>query len=197
MKLLLIRQAIVIPLGAMLVPILIAFSLPGYSSLSQHISEVALLEHPIALVQRAAALTAGVSILLFSVGLILAPIGIFGFSAFAATLVGASMISNGVVVMGSPLHGLYGLGIFMTLVPAFFATEFSASFGPQPICKVSMAVAVFTLLYFWLMLSGLDPEGFRGLSQRIATVVIFGWYSLAAYFLSIGQRKDGYRLAKG
>jgi hypothetical protein len=188
LKIALIRQAIVIPLGSMLVPILIAFTLPGYSSLSQHISEVALLDHPIALIQRLAALAAGISILLFSLGLFLWPIRGFGFSAFAAALFGASMISNGVFVMGSPLHGLYGMGLFMALVPAFFAAELRGALGAHPICKVSMAVAVFNLFYLWLMLSGFDPQEFRGMTQRAATVVIFGWYSLAAYSLAGGQR---------
>jgi hypothetical protein len=89
--------------------------------------------------------------------------------------------------MGSPLHGLYGMGLFMALVPAFFAAEFRGAIGAHRICKVSMAVAVFNLSYLWLMLSGFDPEGFQGMTQRVATVVIFGWYSLAAYTLAVGQ----------
>ena len=72
MKSLLTKQAIVIPLAAMLVPILIAFSLPGYSSISQHISEVAMLDHPIAPIQRIAAVVTGISILLFGLAVLLA-----------------------------------------------------------------------------------------------------------------------------
>jgi len=53
--------------------ILIAFTVPGYSSISQHISELALLLHPIAAVQRISAIVTGVSVLVFGVGLVLVP----------------------------------------------------------------------------------------------------------------------------
>jgi hypothetical protein len=170
----------VIPFGAMLAPILIALFLPDYSSISQHISEVALLDHPVAIVQRAAAIAAGTSILLFGVGLILLSAGNFRFTAIATTVFAASMISNGVVVMGSPLHGLYGLGLFMVLVPAFFASEIPHAWPDWARYRnVAMAVALFNLTYMWLLFSGLEPQQFRGLTQRVATVVIFGWYTLA------------------
>lgn len=90
LKNILIKQAIVIPLGAMLVPILIAFFLPGYSSISQHISEVALLDHPIALIQRGAALITGASITLFGAWLFMAKGA--KYTAVTAVLFGASMI---------------------------------------------------------------------------------------------------------
>jgi hypothetical protein len=69
----LIKQAIIIPIAAMLAPIFIAFFVPGYSSLSQHISETAILDHPIAPIQRIAAFVTGVSILLFGIGVYLSP----------------------------------------------------------------------------------------------------------------------------
>lgn len=72
MKNMLLKQAAVVPLAAMLMPIAIALFLPGYSSVSQHISEVALLDHPVATIQRVAAGIAGVSLCLFSVGLLTA-----------------------------------------------------------------------------------------------------------------------------
>lgn len=182
MKPILIRQVLVIPFGAMLVPILISLFLPDYSSISQHISEVALLDHPVAIVQRAAAIAAGTSILLFGVGLILLSAGNFRFTAVATSVFAASMISNGVVVMGSPWHGLYGLGMFMVLVPAFFASEIPHGWSDWARYRnMAMAVALFNLTYMWLLISGLEPQEFRGLTQRAATVVIFGWYTLAGY----------------
>lgn len=81
--------------------------------------------------------------------------------------------------MGSPLHGLYGLGFFMILVPAFYATEVSEAKSPMRI--LSMLVALLVMFYLWLMLSGFDPYGYRGLTQRIATLIIFGWYSVASW----------------
>lgn len=184
MKDALIKQAIAVPLGAMLVPILIAFFLPGYSSVSQHISEVALLDHPVALIQRLAAFVTGISITLFGIGLFLAKGA--KYTAVAAVLFGASMVSNGLFVMGSPLHGLYGLGFFMVLVPALFAAETSAV--GSSLRNLSMLVALVIMFYLWLMLSGFDPKAFRGLTQRIATLLIFGWYAIASYSLMRNSR---------
>jgi len=45
------------------------------------------------------------------------------FTAVAAFVFGASMISNAVFTMGSPLHGLYAIGLSVILAPAFFAAE--------------------------------------------------------------------------
>lgn len=171
----------------MLVPILIAFTLPGYSSVSQHISEAALLDHPIAPIQRAAAFITGVSVILFGLGLYITNQRRFVFTLIAALLFGASMISNGIFVMGSPLHGLYGLGLFMALVPAFFAAEARGKVSSN-IMTLSLASALLSLGYLWLMLAGLDPDGYEGLTQRISTVVIFGWYSIAAYSLRGGLK---------
>lgn len=179
LKLYLVRQAIVVPIGAMLIPIFIASTLPGYSSISQHISEVALLDHPIAMIQRICAIAAGISILLFGIGLVLVFPRTFGFTVAAVSAFAVSMVSNGVFVMGSPLHGLYGLGLFMALAPAFFAAEFPRRGHHHAIVTLSMAAAVFNLGYMWLILSGFDPDAYRGLTQRLATIVIFGWYAFA------------------
>lgn len=191
----LIKQAVVVPLAAMLVPMLMAFALPGYSSISQHLSELEMLQHPIAAITRVASIVSGVSIVLFALGLVLHAPRRFGFTATCASLAGAAMISNGAFVMGNPLHGLYGLALFMALVPACFAAEQ----GPDPkLTRLSLAAAVVTMVYFWLQFSGLDPHGFRGLTQRMAVVVMFGWYSVAAYVLSRqglaspSARADGY-----
>jgi hypothetical protein len=178
-KLILIKLGAVVPIVAMLIPVLIAFTLPGYSSISQHISAVALLDHPIAVIQRAAAIATGVSVFLFGVGLVLVAPGSFRFTAVAASAVAAAMVSNGIVVMGSPLHGLYGLGLFMALVPALFAAELPREWRDRGVAQLSMACAVFNLAYLWLLFSGLDPAGFRGLTQRIAIVVTWGWYAAA------------------
>ncbi len=179
MKKYLLKQAMILPLAAMLVPITIALFLPNYSSISQHISEVALLDHPIAIIQRSAAILTGVSIALFGVWLYLARL--FKFTALVAVIFAISMVSNGIFVMGSPMHGLYGLGFFMVLIPAFFAAEV----GRENIFlkNFSMLIAFLTMSYLWLMVSGLDLHAIRGLTQRVATLIIFGWYSVVCFSL--------------
>lgn len=184
MKPILVRQAIVVPLATMLVPILIAFSIPGYSSISQHISETALLDHPIASIQRAAAIITGASILLFGLGVLSASSRPMIFTALISVITGISLASNGVFVMGSPLHGLYGVGGFsLMLVPAFFAAEVQQAPDNQVLRQVSLVVAFLSVAYIWSMIVRVELPEFRGLVQRIFTVMYFGWYSFVSYWL--------------
>jgi hypothetical protein len=44
----LLRQSLWLPLAALLLPILIGFTAPSYSSLTQHVSELRRLDHPVA-----------------------------------------------------------------------------------------------------------------------------------------------------
>ena len=179
----LIRQARVVPLAAILVPMLIGFALPGYSSLSQHLSELELLHHPVATITRAGSILCGASILLFGLGLVLEAPRRHAFTALCAAVAGVAMASNGVFASGHPLHGLHGLALFLALVPACFA----AGHGASRLATLSLAASVLALAYFWLQLSGFDPPAWRGLTQRIAVVVMFGWYTIAAF----GMRRAG------
>ena len=178
MKRFLIRQSLFLPLAAMLVPVLLALGVPHYSSMSQHVSELQLLDHPIAAVMRIAPILGGVSILLFGVGAWLTAPTRFAFTALTSAAVAANFISSGIYASGSPLHGLYGVGFFIPLVPACFAAE--AGLGRR-VLQVSLGIAVVTMAYLWLNISGLDP--LRGLTQRISIVVVVGWYSFASYHL--------------
>lgn len=194
MKRFLIRQSRFLPLAAMLVPALLALGVPHYSSMSQHVSELQLLDHPIATLMRFAPIVCGVSILGFGLGAWLAAPGRFAFTALTSAAVAANFISSGLFVSGDPMHGLYGVGFFIPLVPACFAAE--SGLGRQ-VVAMSLGVAVVSMAYLWLNLSGLDP--FRGLTQRIAIVVILGWYSFASYHLlratgaSVGAAAEGAR----
>jgi hypothetical membrane protein len=178
LKHLLIRQSLVVPLMAMLVPMMIALGVPHYSSISQHISELQLLNHPVASVMRISPVITGLSVFLFGIGAYGTDPARFAFTALTATAVAANFISSGIFPSGSSLHGLYGIGFFIPLVPACFAAE--AGLG-RSVSRVSLAAAVLAMAYLWLNLSGLDP--YRGLTQRIAIVLILGWYSYASYLL--------------
>jgi hypothetical protein len=171
-----IRQAAVVPLAAMLVPITIGVLVPGYSVVSQQMSELEMYASFANILSRVAAILTGLSIAVF--GLALLPRG-YRFTPVAAVLFGASMVSNGVVTMGSPWHGLYGIGLFDILVPAFFAAELREPGGSRTMSQLSMAVAIVCLLYSWMMLVRLDPAGFQGLTQRVFSIIVFGWYCFA------------------
>jgi hypothetical protein len=174
----LLRQSLFLPLGAMLVPMLFALGVPQYSSLSQHVSELQLLDHPIAGLMRVAPLVCGASILLFGVGAWLTDPPRYAFTALTAAAAAANFISAGIFASGSPLHGLYGVGFFIPLVPACFAAE--SGLG-RNVVRVSLLVAVVSMAYLWLNLSGVDPV--RGLTQRVALVIILGWYAYASHHL--------------
>ncbi|GHA86261.1 DUF998 domain-containing protein [Cognatilysobacter bugurensis] len=178
MKHLLVRQSLFLPLAALLVPALLALGVPNYSSMTQHVSELQLLDHPIAGLMRVAPILCGMSILLFGIGAYLSAPSRFAFTAFASAAVAANFISAGVFVSGDPLHGLHGVGFFIPLVPACFAAE--SGLG-RSVRQISLAVAVVSMAYLWLNLSDVDP--LRGLTQRLAIVLILGWYSFASYHL--------------
>lgn len=167
---------------------LLALDAPHYSSLTQHVSELQLLDHPVAGLMRFAPIVCGVSILLFGVGAWLTEPSRFVFTALTSAAVAANFISAGMFVSGSPLHGLYGIGFFIPLVPACFAAESGLR---QRVLRVSLAVAVLSMAYLWLNLSGADPV--RGLTQRLAIVVILGWYSFASFQLLQATRLGGER----
>lgn len=185
MRKFLLRQAVYVPLAAMLVPIAASWFVPGYSSVSQHMSELELLGGAVATLTRFAAIVSGASIVLFAFGL-LAHSRQYAFTALASIVFGLSMISNGVFVMGSPLHGLYGVGLIALLGPAFFVAETQHTDIARRVRTWLLAAALLTLLYMWLMFAGLDPMPYRGLTQRLAVIVMFGWYSMASLALLRG-----------
>ena len=44
-------------------------------------------------------------------------------SLWIAAAFGVGMMSNGILLIGSPLHGFYGLPIFSVLLPPAFTAE--------------------------------------------------------------------------
>jgi len=178
----LLRQSVYLPLAAMLVPVASSWFIPDYSSVTQHMSELEMLDGPVVAITRAAAIVSGASIMLFALGL-LAYSRRYAFSALASAVFGLSMISNGIFVMGSPLHGLYGIGLISILGPAFFVAESPSADLDQRTKFWLLSASLLTLAYMWLMFAGLDPVAYRGLTQRLAVLVMFGWYSLASLAL--------------
>ncbi|QKW57297.1 DUF998 domain-containing protein [Stenotrophomonas sp. NA06056] len=186
MRNLAIQQAVYLPLGAMLALIAFAFSVPGYHPLSQHLSELGLMPGLPAKAVQVGPMVSGLAIILFSLAL-LAHGRRFALTVLTSSLFGVSMVSNGVFTTGSPLHGLYGIGIFSILTPLPFLAEL----GPQASTRVAWFARASSLLgmaYLWLMMSGFDPEPYRGLTQRLALLPAFGWYTLAALELRSFRR---------
>lgn len=179
----LIKQAAYLPFGMMLAVVLWALFVPGYSSVTQHMSELQLLPHPIAPVTRIIPIVVGLSVMAFGVGVLIQSRGAMLFTAATALVFGAANTSNGIFISGNPLHGLYGQAMFYVLVPACFVAELPRAVHTRRAVTVSLAVAFVSLTYLWLQFSTLDPHGFRGLTQRVAVLMLTGWYTYAATFL--------------
>lgn len=173
-----IQQAVYVPLGAMLALIAFAFTVPGYHPLSQHLSELGLMPGLPAKAVQVGAVVSGSAIIVFSLAL-LAQSRRFALTVLTSTLFGVSMVSNGVFTTGSPLHGLYGIGIFSILTPLLFLAELGPAASTR-MAWIARAISLLGMAYLWLMLSGFDPEPYRGLTQRIALLPAFGWYTFAA-----------------
>lgn len=162
----------------MLALIAFALTVPGYHSLSQHLSELGLLPGLPARAVLIAPSISGVSILIFSLSL-LAQGRRFALTALTSTLFGVAMLSNGLFTTGSPLHGLYGIGIFSVLTPLLYLVELGPQASPR-IRWVSCWTSLLGMAYLWMMVTGIDPPDYRGLSQRLALLPAFGWYTFAA-----------------
>lgn len=181
-----IKQAQFVPLGALLVIILTGILIPGYSSVSQHMSELGLLDHPAAHVMHLCAMVGGASVVVFGIGLKLQQPRTFSFTTLAAVTFGVAFFVSGIFHSG-PLHGLYGLTMFYVLVPAFFVAELPAELRSPFIVKASLLAALLALCYMWFLFSGLEPHGIRGITQRVGALIIFGWYPIASNCLLHGN----------
>jgi hypothetical membrane protein len=183
----LIGQVRFVPALALALILLAGVLTPGYSSLSQHISELGILPGWPGFAMRSGAIFAGTSVALFGLGLIVHRPYRMVFTGLAAFVFGASYASGGVFPMGDARHGLWGLVMFYLLIPGFFAAEAPEALRSRLVVNVSLFAALLTLLYMWFLLSGLEPQEIRGLTARIAVLVIFGWHGFAGYVLNVQQ----------
>ena len=171
----LVRQGWVAP-AAMALLIAILFFDPLHDSIGQHMSESIAASWWSAIAIRVLPCIMGASLVLFGFGCMGRGRG-WSWAGLSAILFGAAMISAGIVPMGSPWHGMYGLAVFSVLVPAFYVAEFPVS---KAMRQVSLAASFLGLVYMWPLFIGLDPPEYRGLTQRLSTLVSFGWVGLAA-----------------
>ncbi|MEM9075637.1 MAG: DUF998 domain-containing protein [Bacteroidota bacterium] len=175
----LIRQAKLIPF-LFLIPITIAGLLTeNYDMIKQHGSEITLTDFATAKAfLNFGAISAGISCILLALGVFL-NFKRYHLSSVLLIIFGISMISNGLYPMGSPMHGLYGIGLSFMLLPFVACYELKNELISNRFFPISVFAGVVVFIYFWAMLVGLDPANYRGLTQRIACVFIFGWI---AYF---------------
>jgi hypothetical protein len=179
----LIKQAKFIPL-LFFVPITIAgFLVPGYDMIKQQGSEITLTTYKNAiLILESGALLSGLSGILLALGMML-KYKRFYLSSAILIVFSISMMSNGLFPMGSPMHGFYGIGLSLMLLPFISCYELKNESVRKTFFKLSIISGFVMFIYFWSMIVGLDPQGYQGLTQRIAAVFMFGWIAYLAYEL--------------
>lgn len=179
----LLKQAILVP-AIFIIPALIAGLLvPDYDMIKQHISEITLTPYKNAIhVFSSGQLLSGLSCILLALGIIL-NFKKFYLSSIILIIFGISMISNGIFPMGNVMHGFYGIGLTIMLLPFVACYELKNENVKKIFFKISIISGVVIFVYFWSMIVRLDPANYRGLTQRVASIFIFGWIAYLAYEL--------------
>ncbi len=156
---------------------------PGYSAISQHASELTVrpgLPHTLLNV---AAIGSGIGFAVFAIGLWLESGRRLAVGAICWFVFGISMISNGIWPMGNPLHGLYILGLSNLIAPSLSLLELDKLRSNSFAYWLTAFVSVAAVAYLWMNLNGLDPQSFRGLTQRIFSSINSLWPAVVAILL--------------
>ena len=159
-----------------------------YSPLSQHASE--LLQAPgfASLCIRIAAIGSGLGFVAFSVAVWRVSGRRIAVGAACWMVFGVSMLTNGLWPLGHPMHGFYAIGIANLIAPALAHIELGAWSRNPKAYAITAFVSVAGIVYLWLNLVGVDPQGFRGLTQRVFSSINALWpFLVALYFLRNGS----------
>ena len=147
------------------------------------------------------------AVILFKVGIILTSISLFvlavGLSInfkgkFILTSIltfafGVTFVFGAIYPIGSPWHGFYGLGLFIMILPFIFLYELGGELNNKAVHRISITAGFLMFFYLWSMIARLDPIDFRGLTQRLFGIVVFGWFSFISYQLGKSMKRDTLR----
>jgi hypothetical protein len=183
MKKLLIKQAILLPVIYFGFIILASLFAEDYSHWGQHASELGINpEKSAVIIFQAGVVLTSLSMMLLALGLIVRYGRRFTISALLIFAFGITFIFGAIFPIGSPWHGAYGIGLFIMILPFVFLYEVN-ELKTKQLHNFSIAAGFLMFFYFWLMIARLDPVEYRGLTQRLFGVVVFGWFSYIAYQL--------------
>ncbi|WP_445359980.1 DUF998 domain-containing protein [Microbulbifer sp. EKSA005] len=181
-----IRQAMLIPVFA-LYNIFLGLFLPGYSIVTQHISELALESPFFSYSHRLTDILIGLSMCIFSLACLSLAKAKFTFLTMFAF--GVTWIFAGLFIMNSPLHDVYGLTSILMVVPVIFALEMRNYYISKKFQDLCVLVTLIHVVFFWFFSYGYMPVEYKGVTQRIWVAVTLIWYGLAAYLLSSSAQK--------
>ncbi|MDZ7797416.1 MAG: DUF998 domain-containing protein [Candidatus Marinimicrobia bacterium] len=157
----------------------------NYRHSGQHASELALNSDPAAvLIFNITAIVTGILLMAFALGLLINFGKRFPVTAVLLALFGLTFVFGGIFHIGSPWHGMYGLGMSMIITPFIFMYESKDYFTDKSVYYVTFAAGILIFLYLWSVIAGFDPPALRGLTQRLFALVVFGWIAYVAYHLS-------------
>lgn len=180
----LIKQAKILPL-LFFVPLYISASMvDGYSHIKQHGSEITISGFDTAkMLLNSGAILSGISCVILALGILINFRKYFITSALL-TLFGISMVSNGIYPMGTMMHGIYGMGLVLMILPFVACYELKNEGLNRSFFTISIFCGFVIFFYLWSIFVNLDPSNFRGLTQRVASIFIFGWIAYLAFTLS-------------
>lgn len=157
---------------------------PDYSPLSQHASELMQAQGFAGLCIRIAAIGVGLAFVAFSIAVWRESGRRIAVGAACWLIFGVAMLTNGVWPLGHPMHGFYAIGVANLIAPAMTHIELSAWSANRRAYAVTALVSLAGVVYLWLNLVGADPQGFRGLTQRLFSSINSLWpFLVALYFL--------------
>lgn len=161
---------------------------PGYSAIAQHASEMLQTPGWGSVCIRIAAVGSGLCFVAFALGVWRQSGRPFAAGAACWLIFGISMLSNGIWTFGHPMHGLYAVGIANLIAPALAHIELRAWSDSRQGYAVTAFVSFAAIVYLWLNLVGVDPEGYRGLTQRVFSTINSLWpFLVALHFLRNGS----------
>lgn len=164
-----------------------------YSHFGQHASELAINANQTAgSIFNIGVFITGISAILYGIGLILKFRSQFSITSILTILFGITFLFGAIYKIGSPWHGLYGIGLSIMILPFAFLYELKIYQINRLTKIVSILSALIIFIYFWAMVARLDPMEQRGLTQRIFGIVVFGFISYSAYLtsrLNVAEKK--------
>jgi hypothetical protein len=195
MKHLLIKQAVFLPaiyFGSILIAGFVAYD---YTHLGQHASELGINSSTNAVILfKIGVLLTSISLVTLAIGLLLNFKNKFTLSSILIFAFGVTFIFGAIYPIGSPWHGFYGLGLFIMILPFVFLYELGDQLNNKTVRRISITAGLLMFFYLWSMIARLDPINYRGLTQRIFGIVVFGWFSFISYQLNAAIKKKSYNL---